>query len=182
MKVFTFLGLAILAAGAASAQPVRDVLDAQEAARAHQRDIQPALDQIREMAALLNAFANVQRDLSDATQPNIAIDKAQADLADYAAEASRRGAFLDRESRATIESTRRLLEAARNGSAFGNFTDLRERIHHNTIHPLQRRALQMNRQVDTLVRTYEQLAAALRTAQTLSMSSLERFAMDPEKP
>lgn len=181
MKVFTFLGLAILTAGTASAQAVRDLVDAQEAVRAHARDIQPAIEQVREMGALLNAFANVQRDLSDAAQPTIAIDKARSDLSDYAAEASRRGALVDRENRATVESTRRLLEAARNGSAFGDLTELREKIHHNAIHPLQRRALQMNRQIDTLVRGYEQLANALRTAQMTTMSNLERFAMDPEK-
>jgi hypothetical protein len=181
MKVFTFSGLLILSAIGVQAQPVRDILDAQEAVRAHARDMQPALDQVKELAQVLNMFANVQRTLTDEPQAYMAFDKVIRDIDEYTVPAARRNAPLDRETRAAIESTRRLIEGARNGAPYGSLADLREKIHHNTIHALQRRALQMNRQVEAIVRVYEGMATQFRTATAGNIANLERLAIDPEK-
>ena len=61
MKVFTFLSLAVAAAATtASAQPVKDLVDAQEAVRAHLRDMQPAIEQMPNFGAVLNLYATVR--------------------------------------------------------------------------------------------------------------------------
>src|SRR5579859_7992928 len=182
MKAFIFLAIPFLVTAAASAQPVKDVADAEEAVRAHIRDMQPALLQIREMTNVLQAFARVQRDLSDATQPGIAIDKARGELDDYVSESHRRGALLDRETRGTIEYARRELDAAHNASALVNVNDLREKIHHNVIHPLQRRTLQMTQRANAIITMYMGLANTFRAADEGIDASLAALAMDPEKP
>jgi hypothetical protein len=43
----------------AMAQPARDVFDAQQMVRAQERDMQPVLAQIRELATVLGVFAKV---------------------------------------------------------------------------------------------------------------------------
>lgn len=81
-----------------------------------------------------------------------------------------------------IEFARRELEAAHNGAASGNITDLREKIHHNVIHPLQRRTLQMTRRVDAIIGSYQAMANMFRIAESSATGNLEALAMDPEKP
>jgi hypothetical protein len=181
MKVFTFLILAVLGAATASAQPIRDMVDALAAARAHEREMQPAIEQVREYGLVLNMYGNVQRELSNATQPQIAFDKAISDIDEYLADVARRGAPLDRDLRLTIDRTRRFLDTARNPPV-QDVTVIRETIHHNTIHPLQRRALMLARQVEGLIRTYETLAMSLRGSQLGVLAQLEKLATDPEKP
>src|SRR5436190_23781383 len=90
-------------ASALLAQPARDVLDAQAMARAQERDMQPAIEQVREIGTILGMFASVQRELSNVAQPKMALDKAVSDIDDYIADSFRRSAVLDRDTRATIE-------------------------------------------------------------------------------
>ena len=183
MKVFTIFAVILLASSVpAGAQPVKDVIDAQEAVRQQIRDMQPAVQQIREMTQLLQAFARVQRELSDGSQPGIAIDKARSVLEDYDSESSRRGSLLDRDTRAIVDRVRRDLDAAHNGAMVANIADLRERIHHNAIHPLQRRAIQMAARVDAIIGSYESAAAMFRVVQSEMTMSQAGLAMDPEKP
>jgi len=74
MKVFTFFAVILMVVSRpGAAQPVRDLADAQDAVRAHMRDMQPALEQVREMTLLLQVFGKVQHELSDTTQPGVAI-------------------------------------------------------------------------------------------------------------
>ena len=167
MKLFTFFGFLLLSvsATAVSAQPVRDINDAQEAVRAQVRDMQPLVEQMSELPFLLKMFADVQRDLDD-----------------YEAGATRRQAVLDKEARTYVQRTRTLLESARNGAPYGTLTDLREKIHHNAIHPIERRIIATNRQLDIIIRGYESIAMQFRLLETANYGGLERLSMDPEKP
>lgn len=182
MKLLTFFGFLLLSASAASAQPVRDINDAQEAVRAHIRDMQPLVEQMREVPFLLKMFADVQRDLAEESQPFMALDRSLRDLDDYESGATRRQAVLDKEARSYVQRTRTLLESARNGAPYGTLTDLREKIHHNAIHPIERRIIATNRQIDIIIRGYESIAMQFRLLETANYGGLERLSMDPEKP
>ena len=182
MKMLRIAVPLAFAAATLSAQPAKDILDAQAMARAQERDMQPAIEQMREMGIILGMFANVQRELSNAPQPNTALDKAIAAIDDYTVDSVRRSAVIDRDMRSVIDRARRMLDAARVGPPLNDVTDIREKLHHNFIHPLQRRSVQMARQIDVILRSYESLSTALRNAQSSILGSLERTAFDPEKP
>lgn len=182
MKVITFVALFVATSTVAWAQPVKDATDAQEAARQHVRDMTPFVEQVVEMSKLLEAFGNVQRALSDPSQPGIAFDNAHQALENYVNDAARRNAMLDRDLRSKIEYADREITAARNGAAFSRVEDLREKLHHNVIHPLQRRAIFLSRDIYSVLQNYEGLSAQLRRSQAAVTMALGGLASDPEKP
>ena len=178
--MFTFACLAVAAALPLAAQPVRDIADAPEAVRAHARDMKPVIDQVRELAPLLKMLADVQRELSDTTQPRLALDQAIHVVDDYAGDLVRRGVFLERGQRDAVDLTRRLLDDARK-NAGTDLVAVREKIHHDVIHPMQRRAVQVMHQVEVVVRSYDAIAAMLRGGELNALGNLDRLAMDPER-
>ena len=68
--------------------------------------------------------------------------------------AQERGAPLDRELRTMFAAARKILDDARVGPPLSDITAIRERLHHNFIHPLQRRAMQTVGQLDTIIRMH----------------------------
>jgi len=178
MKITHCLLAGAIFATPAMAQPARDVFDAQQMVRAQDRDMQPVLAQTRELATVLAMFANVQQKLIGG-QPRTALDDAIRVIDDYNSDARARAAPLDRELRATLASARKMLDDARIGPPLTDVTDIRERLHHNVIHPLQRRAVQVIGQLDTIIGMYEGTIRGLRGVQTGMINSVGQASTDP---
>ena len=173
----SLLATAILAIPA-MAQPARDIYDAQQMVRSQERDMQPVLAQVRELGTVLGMFANVQQKLIG-SQPRTALDDAIRVIDDYMQDAQARGAPLDRELRSMLTTARKMLDDARIGPPLSDVTSLRERLHHNYIHPLQRRALQTTGQIDTIIGMYEGTIRGLRAVQAGMTTSVAAASPDP---
>jgi len=79
----------------------------------------------------------------------------------------------------TPEILRKMLDDARIGPPLTDVTDIRERLHHNVIHPLQRRAVQVIGQLDTIIGMYEGTIRGLRGVQTGMINSVGQASTDP---
>lgn len=162
-----------------AAQPVRDLVDAQAVVRAHEREMQPAIQQMREMTLALEAMARAQGALAQ-TQPGIALDQAVKVLDEYTDAATRRG-YLSRDMFSYVVRSRSYLDGFRNGAPIPDLVAIREKFHHNFIHPMQRRAAQMMNQMNSIIGGYDGLLRSLREAANGAAGAIERAAMDPEK-
>src|SRR5438128_4377101 len=178
MKITHCLLAGAIFAAPAMAQPARDVYDAQQMVRAQERDMQPVLAQMRELATVLGVFANVQQKLIGA-QTRTALDDAIRVFDDYNSDAQARGAPLDREIRTMLTAARKILDDARVGPPLSDVTAIRERLNHNFIHPLQRRAVQTIGQIDTIIGMYEGTIRGLRGAQAGVINSVSQGSADP---
>jgi hypothetical protein len=178
MKMSLSLLVTAILAMPAMAQPARDVFDAQQMVRAQERDMQPVLAQVRELGAVLGLFANVQQKLIG-SQPRTALDDGIRVIDDYVNDSRARGAPLDRELRTMLTAARKVLDDARVGPPLNDVTAVRERLHHNFIHPLQRRAVQTIGQIDTIIGMYEGTIRGLRAAQAGVTNSVAAASTDP---
>jgi len=76
-------------------------------------------------------------------------------------------------------AARKILDDARVGPPLSDVTAIRERLHHNFIHPLQRRAVQTIGQLDTIIGMYEGTIRGLRSAQAGVINSVAQGSADP---
>jgi len=98
---------------------------------------------------------------------------------DYNSDAQARGAPLDRELRTMVAAARKVLDDARVGPPLDDITTIRERLHHNFIHPLQRRAVQTIGQLDAIIGMYEAPIRGLLGAQAGMINSVAQGSADP---
>lgn len=164
-----------------AAQPAKDLEDAQAMVHAHERDIAPVIAQLREMTSALDAMARAQRALTDA-QPATAIDQAIKALDEYNDAANRRGVLLGRDFTAIIAGARRFLDGFRNGAPIPDVTAIREKFHHNYVHPIQRRVAAAAMKANAIAGSYEGLARTMREMANGTFGPMVGATMDPEKP
>jgi len=177
----TVLAITLFACAAPlAAQPIRDLIDAQAVVRAHEREMQPAIQQMREMTLALEAMAKAQYALTQ-TQPGIALDQAVKALDEYLDAANRRG-VLPRDTAAQLIRARTYLDGFRNGAPIPDLVAIREKFHHNFVHPMQRRTAQMMNQMNSIIGGYDGLLRSMREVSNGAVGAIERVAMDPEKP
>lgn len=164
-----------------AAQPAKDLDDAEALVRAQERDMTPVFAQMREMAAALDAMAKAQHALTDA-QPATALDQAVKALDEYTDAAGRRGVMLGRDFTAIIAGARRFLDGFRNGAPIPDVTAIREKFHHNYVHPIQRRVALAAMKANSIAASYEGLARRMHEMASGTLGPIVNAATDPEKP
>src|SRR5438477_12313344 len=134
--------LALVTPLAARAQPARDLFDALQATRAHERDLAPALAQARETAGALRALLQAEQKLGDTQYPAAsALDRAITILDDYNHDLEKRKVYLPKDVRRTLDEAHAILDEARFPMPSDN-TFVRDRLHHQSVHRLSQRVMQ----------------------------------------
>lgn len=171
MKRFLLL-LTLLTPLAAHAQPARDLFDAVQMTRAHERDLAPALALARETTAALKTLLVAEFKLGDEQYPAAsALDRAISVLDDYDRDLTRRKAYLPRDVRKIMDEARMILDSARAGLPTDN-TLLRDKFHHMSVHRLSRRVMEDMAQINQLLFAYNQIENQLRQLQSTGMNIL----------
>ena len=116
--------------------PARDVKDAVRMLQEMQRLIEPAIDAVRDEAAVLGALAKAAEQLKDA-QPASSFDDAGKVITRFLDQRNANDP-LPRELARSIREAQRILDL---NKPILNVAAAREQLHHDVIHPLQREAM-----------------------------------------
>ena len=167
-----------LVAISAAAQPARDLVDANAAARQHARDIDPALSLMRNEADALSKISEIQRALSG--PPLSSIDRAFHLIDDYSSALARRNLALPHEQQIIIMRAQRLLEEAHTTTP-NDYPRFRDDFHHLAVHPLQFLVTRDMQQLMSLVNQYEQMVNSVRIIETQTINAINGSAIDPTR-
>jgi hypothetical protein len=154
------------------AQPAKDLFDAQQAAKQHERDLQPALGLVRETAGVLRILLEVERTLGNNQLPaGSAVDRAIRLMDEYDRDMQKRQAIFPSDIRRRLGVARNLLDQSR-GIMPADLPLLRDRWHHDVIHPIARRVAEDAQAVNTLIATYTLIENNLRQLQSTQLGVL----------
>jgi hypothetical protein len=167
----TILVLAVLLVPcAALAQPAKDLFDAQQAARQHERDLQPAVQLARETAGVLRLFLQVEGTLGNTQLPaGSALDKAIIQMQDYDRDLARRRALIPQDVRKRMAVGEQMLEHARYLTS-ADLTLLRDKWHHEFVHQMSRRVAEDAQQIASLIGAYVSIENGLRALQSSQLA------------
>ena len=155
-----------------SAQPAKDLFDAQQIARQHERDLAPALQLARETAGALRVLLQVERTLGSNQLPaGSALDRAIMQMDDYDRDMQKRQAILPSDIRRRIGIARNLLDQARIPMP-SDLTLFRDHWHHDVIHPIARRVAEDAQLINNLIASYTQIENNLRQLQSTDLGVL----------
>lgn len=181
MKTMLIVLLTVLPS-TALAQPAKDLFDAQQAARQHERDLLPALQLARETAGVLRLYLGVEGTLGSTQLPaGSALDKAIIQIDDYGRELEKRRAILPTDIRKSVGTARDMLDRARIPMP-ADLTLLRDKWHHQIVHPTARRVSQDAQQINALISSYTGIENALRQIQTTQLGVLANAENVPGLP
>ncbi len=170
--VVTFLLLCTSMPTVLSAQPAKDLFDAQQAARQHERDLTQGLELAHEAANELRLLLQVEATLGDPeVTPVTALDRAIDQMDHHDRELQRRRANLPTDMHRTIASARDILFQARIAVPT-DITQLRDRWHHEVVHPMAKRVFQDTRAINNLLAAYAQIENTLRQAEYGELAAL----------
>lgn len=171
MKMLTVL-FAMLLSVAANAQPTKDLFDAQQAARQHERDLVPSLQLARETAGVLRLFEQVETTLGNTQLPaGSALDRALIQIDEYNRELEKRRALLPSDIRRRIGRGREILDHARTPMP-SDLTLLRDQWHHEIIHPTAKRVAEDAQALAGLISLYSSIENGLRQLQATQLGVL----------
>jgi hypothetical protein len=181
MKSLFALSFLLMTAGL-SAQPAKDLYDAQQAAKQHERDVFPAVQLARETAGVLRLFLQVETTLGNANLPaGSAIDRAVIQMEEYERELDRRRGLLPTDVRKRIGMARAVLEELRlRGPA--DLTAGRDKWHHEVVHPMARRVAEDAQAINALIATYTNMENNLRQIQSTELGVLANAENVPGLP
>jgi hypothetical protein len=167
-----FVLIALLLPLAVSAQPAKDLYDAQQAAKQHERDVLPALQLARETAGVLRLFLQVEMTLGNTNLPGgSAIDHAVIQMDEYEHDLDRRRALLPSDVRKRLGMARAVLQELRlRGPA--DLTAGRDKWHHEVVHPIARRVSDDAQALNALIAVYTNMESNLRTIQSIELGVL----------
>jgi hypothetical protein len=156
--------------------PARDLDDAQQILKEIERQLTPAVAEAREQAEVLNVIAKAHNQLEGAL-PATEITSAIKIIDDYLERLDRNEHELSRENRKTIDSVRKELELASNPPYA--IPALRERLHHEFVHPLEREVLANLADLNQLEQTWNRfLMSQMARAREESMGAIATVAID----
>lgn len=167
-----------LVAISASAQPARDLVDANAAARQHARDVEPALALMRNEADALMKISEIQRALSGT--PLSSIDRAFHLIDDYSGSIARRNLALPHDQQIIIMHAQRMLEEAHTTTP-ADYPKFRDDFHHLIVHPMQFAVSRDMQQLMSLVNQYQQMVNAIRGLETQTINAINGAASDPTR-
>lgn len=178
MKILLAAAAFTLLAIAACAQPARDLVDANAAARQHSRDIEPALALMRNEADALSKVSEIQRALSGT--PLSSIDRAYRLIDDYSASIARRNVGLPHDQQIIVMNAQRMLQEAHTATP-ADYARFRDDFHHLIVHPLQLAVSHDMQQLMSLTNLYAQITNGLRMIETQTINAINGSASDPTK-
>lgn len=117
--------------------PAKDLDEAQFFMREIQRQLEPAMNEVRDRAAVFATVARAHNRLVG-KEPASEISDAMKIVDDFVDRRRRSGKELSRENQKTLDSVHKELELAQPPYAIAA---LRERLHHEFVHPLERQVL-----------------------------------------
>lgn len=157
------------------AQPARDLVDANAAARQHLRDIEPALALMRNESEALMKISEAQRALSG--PPLSSIDRAFRVIDDYSSGIVKRGVGLPRDQQSIVMRAQRMLQDARTVTP-GDYPRFRDDFHHLIQLPMEASVARDLQQLLSLTSTYSQLANSLNNIQSMTINAVSAAAID----
>jgi hypothetical protein len=172
----------VLSAAALHAQPARDLFDAQQAARAHERDLAPALALSRETAGVLRFYLTVERTLGNDELPSGSrIDRALSQMDDFERDLQKRNAILPTDIRRRLSVARKMLEDSRVLMP-ADLPLFRDHWHHDIVHPAAARVAEEAAQINMLINAYTAIENNIRQLQTTQLAVLSRAESVPGLP
>jgi hypothetical protein len=176
------LAIAFLTTSPLFAQQARDLFDAIQASRAHERDIIPALAQARETAGALRVLLRAEQKLVDSQLPaGSALDGAISMIDDYNHDLEMRKVFLPKDVRRIVDDARQLLDQSRLPMPADNAL-IRDQFHHLHVHRLSRRVLEDAAQTNNLLAAYIAIENQIRQLQTAELLTLANSETVPGLP
>ena len=156
--------------------PAKDLEDAQFFMRELQRQLGPAATEARDRAQVFTTVARAANKLVG-REPATEISDAIAILDDFVERRRRGGNELSRDNEQTISSVRKELELAQPPYAI---PALRERLHHEFVHTLQRQVLEDLNRVKRLQGEWEMFVSRfLEPVEKETMSGVTLAAREP---
>ena len=156
--------------------PAKDLDDAQQILEEIERQLAPAVSEARERAEVLSVIARAHNRLEGAL-PATEIGAALEDIATFLERRDRNDQPLSRENQKAIDSVRKELELASNPPYA--IAALRERLHHEFVHPLERQVLANLADLEQLEQVWERFARSqMARARDESMRAINIVAMD----
>ena len=172
----------VLSATALHAQPARDLYDAQQAARAHERDLAPALALSRETAGVLRLYLTIERTLGNEELPTGSrIDRAVSQFDDFERDLEKRKAILPTDIRRRLSVARKMLEDSRVLMP-ADMPLFRDHWHHDVVHPAAARVSEEAAQINMLINAYTTIENNIRQLQTTQLALLSRAESVPGLP
>jgi hypothetical protein len=178
MKRTVLAAALTIAAFSVAAQPARDLTDANAAARQHMRDVEPALNLLRDEADALSKISDIQRTLSGT--PASSIDRAYHIADDLTARLGQRGVSLPHEQQVIVMQAYRMLQQAHTVTP-DDYPKFRDEFHHQIVHPLQNAVFRDTQQLLALVNAYQQFVNTIRGVETQAFNALSGAALDPTR-
>jgi hypothetical protein len=175
MKNLLAIAVFTLIAISASAQPARDLVDANSAARQHMRDIEPALAQMRGEAEALARINEIQRALSG--PPLSSIDRAFHIIDDYSRMAEHRDVALPKDQQVIVNRAQRMLQDA-HAVTPNDYAKFRDDFHHQIQLSMELSVARDLQQLMSLTNTYTQLTSSLRGIESATVNALNGAAID----
>jgi hypothetical protein len=174
MKTLLATALTLIAISA-SAQPARDLVDANAAARQHIRDLEPALTLMRSEADALAKINEIQRALSG--PPLSSIDRAFHMIDDFSRGMGKRDLALPHDQQIIVIRAQRMLQDAHTVTP-NDYARFRDDFHHLIQLPMQLSVARDLQQLMSLTNTYTQLINSLRGLETGAVNAINGAAID----
>lgn len=156
--------------------PARDLEDAQQILKEIERQLTPAVLEARDRAEVLDVIAKAHNRLEGAL-PATEISSAIKDIDTYVERRMNVEHELSRENQKVLDSVRKELELASNPPYA--IAALRERLHHEFVHPLERQVLRNLAEMEQLNQIWERwVFARMNRAREESMRAINTVAAD----
>jgi len=174
MKTLLATALTLIAISS-YAQPARDLVDANAAARQHIRDLEPALTLMRSEADALAKINEIQRALSG--PPLSSIDRAFHIIDDYSRGMGKRDLALPHDQQIIVIHAQRMLQDAHTVTP-NDYARFRDDFHHLIQLPMQLSVAHDLQQLMSLTNIYTQLTNSLRGLETGAVNAINGAAID----
>jgi hypothetical protein len=175
------LSLFFLAASihAQYAPPARDLQDVSRLTAEYQRLIKDAVAEPMRYAEGLGVLTSVHAALRDGPVL-IALDNALNRIEDYEHRHERDDPPIPRDVQRFFKLVKTWIQDAKMGPPPADTLELRERIHHDVIHPMQRNLLAQVQQLQQVAMSFQQMVTGLDARITACVSTAA--GASPEKP
>jgi len=157
------------------AQPARDLVDANAAARQHARDLEPALAMMRSETDALSKLTEIQRALSGPALSSI--DRAYRLIDDFSSALSKRNVALPHDQQIIVMNAQRMIQEAHTTTP-GDYPKFRDDYHHQILLPMQLSVTRDMQQLMSLTNLYAQITNQMRIVETSAMNALNGSAID----
>ncbi len=183
MKRVGFLLLVFVSAVPVEAQlipPARDLDEAVKMIQEVGRALEPAMMAVRDDAAVLAALTAAHRRLEEENQPATAVDEALKPIDEYVAKRQTLDFALSREMKDHLRLAREIIASA--NTPPNSIGDVRERLHHKFIHPLQSRVIRNAQRLADLEQSYRFVVERqIRPAQAESLNRAGSASVEVKK-